>query len=121
MFRSGRQLTGLDCSGLTSICYRSLGVTIPRDASKQAMKTWNKLAATDLQVGDVFYLGMPFSSTDSVTHVMMLHSMAPEPMLVESADNNRCGVLVCVCVCHSFALLCSARAFYLCGWYLVRR
>lgn len=88
LFNKGTQLTGLDCSGLVSILYRSVGLIIPRDASKQAMRSYNNVTATQLKVGDAFYLGTPFSRTDSITHVMMLHSLQPEPMLVESADNS---------------------------------
>jgi hypothetical protein len=88
LFNKGTQLTGLDCSGLCSILYRSLGIIIPRDASKQAMKSYNNITSTSLKVGDLFYLGMPFSSTDHVTHVMMLHALEPEPLLVESAGNS---------------------------------
>jgi len=88
LFNSGKQLSGLDCSGLSSILYRSLGIVIPRDASKQAMKSFNNLNATQLKVGDLFYLGTPFSSTDHITHVMVLYQLSPEPLLVESAGNS---------------------------------
>lgn len=84
------------------------GIIIPRDASKQAMKTYNQIPATALLVraivflqlwcqvnsqhtskpGDLLFLGIPFSSTDHVHHVMMLHSLTPVPTLVESADNS---------------------------------
>jgi len=86
MLEQGQQLTGVDCSGLVSILYRSCGIVIPRDASKQAM--WvNNVTTAKMQVGDVFFFGVPFSSAQPVGHVMMLWSLSP-PSIVESAYNS---------------------------------
>lgn len=38
LFNQGNQLTGLDCSGLASILYRSLGIIIPRDARYDSLE-----------------------------------------------------------------------------------
>ena len=87
MFEQGQQLTGLDCSGLTSLLYLSLGVVLPRDASKQALAVHNVSSSAALQVGDLFFLGDPESPTQHVFHVMMMYSLQP-PSLVESATNS---------------------------------
>lgn len=83
--RQATRYSGLDCSGLVSILYRSAGIVVPRDASKQAMKVANVTTA-DMQVGDVFFLGI--SGRVHVTHVMMLYERGAEPKLVESAGNS---------------------------------
>ncbi len=88
LFSEGRQFTGLDCSGFASILYRSCGLIIPRDASKQAMWVQNVTVA-GMRPGDLFFYGVPFGSGAAyVTHVMTLHSTQPEPQLFESADNS---------------------------------
>jgi hypothetical protein len=87
LFKIGHQLTGLDCSGLVSILYRSVGMILPRDASKQAMRA-KRVALRDLLPGDVFFYGIPNSTTHSVFHVMMLYELSPIPKLVESAPNS---------------------------------
>jgi len=86
--REGTQFTGLDCSGFSSILYRSCGLIIPRDASKQALWVHNVSVAAMLP-GDLFFYGIPGGiGADYVTHVMTLHSRTPEPQLFESADNS---------------------------------
>jgi hypothetical protein len=88
LFRGGKQFTGLDCSGYSSILYRSCGLIIPRDASKQALWIHNVSAAAMLP-GDLFFYGIPGGTGDNyVTHVMTLHSRTPQPLLFELADNS---------------------------------
>jgi len=87
LLEKGVQLTGLDCSGLVSMFYLVNGWILPRDASKQAMVVENVTTAQML-VGDVFFFGIPNSTTSPVGHVMMLYSLTPEPLIVESATNS---------------------------------
>ncbi len=89
LLEAGKQFTGLDCSGFASILYRSCGVIIPRDASKQAMWVHN-VSVSAMQPGDLFFYGLPFGSGDAhVTHVMTLQSIGNGvPLLFESADNS---------------------------------
>ena len=84
-FRS--QFSGLDCSGFTSILYRSCGAIIPRDSSKQAL--WSHAVAREqLQEADVFYFGDAQNASTPVTHVMGLYSLdATQPLLFEAAPN----------------------------------
>ncbi len=91
VFSNGdKQFTGLDCSGYASILYRSCGVIIPRDASKQALWTKN-VTLSRLQPGDLYFFGIPgapSSSSQYITHVMTVHQVANTPQLFESADNS---------------------------------
>lgn len=87
LLEKGVQLTGLDCSGLVSMFYLSNGWLLPRDASKQAVIAINS-TSTQLRVGDLFFYGIPNSTTAHVGHVMMLYELQPEPLIVESASNS---------------------------------
>jgi hypothetical protein len=70
-----------------SILYRSVGLVIPRDASKQAVVA-RRIDITEMLPGDVFFFGIPNSTAHHVFHVMMLYELSPIPKLVESADNS---------------------------------
>lgn len=87
LYSQGTQLTGLDCSGLVSILYRSCGIIIPRDASKQAIVA-RKIPIHEMKPGDVFFYGIVNSTAHPVTHVMMLYEVGAVPKLVESAGNS---------------------------------
>jgi cell wall-associated NlpC family hydrolase len=44
-----------DCSGLTSWCYRQVGISIPRGGNAQYLDAPMKLAVSDAQPGDILY------------------------------------------------------------------
>lgn len=76
----GRTIWGIDCSGLTQIAFRLLGIHLPRDAYQQAEsdlgKTINTLSKT--QACDLAF----FSSTanqERITHVGIL--LSPQKIL----------------------------------------
>lgn len=53
----GKTAEGIDCSGLAWVAYRSIGVTLPRDADQQR-RVGAEVARDDLQPGDlVFFPG----------------------------------------------------------------
>jgi len=87
LLEKGLQLTGMDCSGLVSLFYRSCGWILPRDADKQAYATQN-VSLAELLVGDLFFFGIPNSTVSPVGHVMMIHSLTPEVLIVESSFNS---------------------------------
>ena len=70
----GMSLSGMDCSGLTSLAYQAVGVSLPRTAAEQ-MYAGTTVSAAEAQPGDILAWG---------SHVaiylgdgMMVH--APEP------------------------------------------
>jgi probable lipoprotein NlpC len=50
----GTSRSGLDCSGLTSIAYRSIGLTIPRTSQAQST-VGNEINLKDIQPGDLVF------------------------------------------------------------------
>ena len=61
--------TGVDCSGLVNLCYRSAGLLIPRDAHEQCLRA-KSIARWQLQPGDLVFLADAEDAT-RVTHVML--------------------------------------------------
>jgi len=71
----GRTVNGIDCSGLTQIVYRLLGIMLPRDAFQQAEKGEpvhlieeaqdGDLAFFDNQEGRITHVGVVFKQGDS--------------------------------------------------------
>jgi cell wall-associated NlpC family hydrolase len=62
---------GFDCSGLTSSVYRVLGVTLPRDAARQAVHG-TPVAKSDLRPGDLVFVA---SSQGKVMHVALYYGL----------------------------------------------
>lgn len=62
-------VTGVDCSGLTHLCYRAAGRTIPRDSHEQWMKS-TPLRRAQLRRGDLVFLANA-EKPDKVVHVAM--------------------------------------------------
>lgn len=65
----GRSSFGFDCSGFTQMLVRARGITMPRDADKQA--AWSGVLPVDrkdLQPGDLLFFG---SSPKEITHTGM--------------------------------------------------
>eukprot|EP01130_Rhizamoeba_saxonica_P015171 TRINITY_DN6757_c0_g1_i1.p1 TRINITY_DN6757_c0_g1~~TRINITY_DN6757_c0_g1_i1.p1 ORF type:complete len:332 (+),score=52.26 TRINITY_DN6757_c0_g1_i1:16-1011(+) len=78
-------VTGVDCSGLTSLSYKANGLALFRDAGDQYWTTSN-VSRPDLLVdGDLFFFG---KNEHRITHVMMMYSKNNIPMLVESTTSS---------------------------------
>ena len=58
----GLSASGVDCSGLVHLAYRSCGVVLPRDARDQKLKT-QPIAARDLVPGDLIFVADPKDPT----------------------------------------------------------
>ena len=58
----GRSTGGIDCSGLTQVCFKALGVWLPRDASQQAT-VGNEVCLCDVQRDDLAF----FTSANNPT------------------------------------------------------
>ena len=50
----GRTMGGIDCSGLTQVCFKAIGVWLPRDASQQAT-CGNEVCLCDVQRDDLAF------------------------------------------------------------------
>lgn len=61
------QVTGVDCSGLVNLAYRTVGLAIPRDAHEQFLKAHPVEAP---QPGDLIFLSEPLNP-EHITHVML--------------------------------------------------
>jgi len=61
----GMTTDGIDCSGLTHMAARSLGITIPRDARDQILAL-EPVDLADVQAGDLYFFAKP---DGRITHV----------------------------------------------------
>lgn len=65
----GRTALGIDCSGLTQLAYRVVGIPIPRDAYQQAEKGETVSFLDSAQPGDLAFFD---NEEGKITHVGML-------------------------------------------------
>lgn len=65
----GRSPYGIDCSGLTQVVYKILGVNIPRDAGQQVKKGETVDFITMVQPGDLAFFD---NNEEIITHVGMI-------------------------------------------------
>lgn len=64
----GRSPFGIDCSGLTQMVYKFLGINLPRDAYQQAEIGSNIGFLEESKIGDLAYFG----KEEKITHVGIL-------------------------------------------------
>lgn len=68
----GRSVAGIDCSGLTQVCFKACGIWLPRDASQQ-VTCGVEVCACDPQRNDLaFFSSLPTPNTQhptKITHV----------------------------------------------------
>jgi len=64
----GRSIWGIDCSGLTQILFRMIGVSLYRDASQQVTQG-TKVILEEATIGDLAFFNNP---KGSITHVGMM-------------------------------------------------
>jgi len=64
----GTTVDGIDCSGLTQLCCRAAGVTIPRDGDQQYEGIPYVVPRCDLRAGDLVY----FASHGKITHTALM-------------------------------------------------
>ncbi len=62
-------LMAVDCSGLTNLCHRAVGIDVPRDAHEQFLRC-RRLDKRELQPGDLVFLSAP-DDPQQITHVML--------------------------------------------------
>jgi cell wall-associated NlpC family hydrolase len=68
----GLSKKGIDCSGLTTVSYESVGVSLPRTASGQALMG-KPVSINELQKGDLLFFNI--SSGSKVTHVGIVYEV----------------------------------------------
>ena len=64
----GITVEGIDCSGLTQLCWRAAGVRIPRDADQQYQGIDHIVGRSDLHTGDLIY----FAESGRITHTGLM-------------------------------------------------
>jgi len=62
-----RQVTAVDCSGLSNLAYRATGINIPRDSHEQYLKS-RKISREELNTGDLIFSG-PKNKPGKISHV----------------------------------------------------
>ncbi len=62
-------LTGVDCSGLVQLAYRTIGQSIPRDAHEQYLRS-RRLQRNQLQPGDLIFLSKA-QAPEEIVHVLL--------------------------------------------------
>jgi len=80
----GRSSFGFDCSGFTQMLVRARGITMPRDADRQAQ--WSGVTSVDrkdLQAGDLLFFG---SDVRHITHTAMYIG---DGQLIQATTNGR--------------------------------
>jgi hypothetical protein len=66
----GKTIAGIDCSGLTQVCFQTIGITLPRDASQQALIGDSIDFIGEAREGDLVF----FDNEDGkITHVGIIY------------------------------------------------
>ncbi|MGC8728253.1 MAG: C40 family peptidase, partial [Elusimicrobiales bacterium] len=65
----GRSFNGIDCSGLSSVVYKTLGMEIPRNAKDQYISAKKLKRFSELKKGDLVFSTK--ENSDFVDHVMI--------------------------------------------------
>lgn len=87
--RDSSPLTGIDCSGLSHILYRTQGFSIPRDAHDQFLKA-KKIEFNDLQPADLIFLS-DRDNPNRISHVMLY--MKEDEILEANATSNTVRII----------------------------
>lgn len=64
----GRSTGGIDCSGLTQICFKANGIWLPRDASQQ-VTCGVEVCPCDIQRNDLAFFTSQPTANPKITHV----------------------------------------------------
>ena len=64
----GRSQGGIDCSGLTQVCFKAMDIWLPRDASQQVESGMPVDFVEEAQIGDLAFFGSTAES-ETITHV----------------------------------------------------
>jgi probable lipoprotein NlpC len=84
----GTSKAGIDCSGLSSVSFGSVGVKLPRSSADQA-KFGKPVNKTDLQPGDLVFFATDDSRPKIVTHVGIVTRGGATGQLMIHASTSR--------------------------------
>ena len=75
----GNSKKGIDCSGLTQNCYKSIGIDLPRTAKAQS-KIGNKKSWNEIRAGDIVYF--KFESKGKIRyHIGIITSVSDKKIM----------------------------------------
>lgn len=81
----GRSTGGIDCSGLTQVCFKAKGVWLPRDASQQAT-CGVEVCACDVQRDDLaFFTSLPTTNGPLPTKIIHVGICLGDGRIVHSS------------------------------------
>ena len=104
----GRSTGGIDCSGLTQVCFKALGIWLPRDASQQ-VTCGNEVCLYDVQRDDLAFFHNPKGRIVHVGICMgdgrIIHSSGC--VRIDTLDSQ--GIFVERSQSYSHRLLCVRR------------
>lgn len=78
----GRTRNGIDCSGLVQMCYRTIGVSILRDATQQATMGTDVYFVKELKMGDLVFFD---NEQGHINHVGMMLNATD---IIHSSEQN---------------------------------
>jgi lipoprotein Spr len=81
----GNSKAGIDCSGLTSNCYATAGVTLPRSAAAQS-QVGEKVERKGLQVGDLVFFDA--RNRNKIDHVGMVTKVEGDKVIFIHASTR---------------------------------
>lgn len=89
----GRSTGGIDCSGLTQICFKAKGVWLPRDASQQAT-CGVEVCACDVQRDDLaFFTSLPTPNSPLPTKIIHVGICMGDGRIVHASGQVRIDTL----------------------------
>lgn len=89
----GRSTGGIDCSGLTQICFKAKGVWLPRDASQQAT-CGVEVCACDVQRDDLaFFTSLPTTNYQLPTKIIHVGICMGDGRIVHASGQVRIDTL----------------------------
>lgn len=77
-------ITGVDCSGLVNLVYRTVNIDIPRDAHDQWLAT-ERIPSKDLDAGDLIFVSEP-NNPEKIVHVILY---AGDEKLIEANETGK--------------------------------
>jgi cell wall-associated NlpC family hydrolase len=83
----GDSLFGIDCSGLTFMAYKTIGVQLPRRSVDQ-MKSGKAVDRTQLQPGDLVFFATNVKEPNRINHVGLVTKAGPQPSVLHSSSSR---------------------------------
>ena len=89
----GRSTGGIDCSGLTQVCFKAMGLWLPRDASQQAT-CGHEVCLCDVQRDDLaFFTSLPTANCPLPTKIIHVGICLGDGRIIHSSGQVRIDTL----------------------------